>query len=40
MRENVFDALGLMGQGMLGIFIVMCAISLIVYAITKFPKKK
>ena len=28
----------LMGQGMLGIFIVMAAISLIVFALTKFSK--
>lgn len=31
-------AFKLMGQGMLGIFIVMAAISLIVYCFTKFSK--
>jgi len=30
----------LMGQGMLGIFVVMAVIAVIVYATTKFPKKK
>ncbi len=30
----------LLWQGMLGIFVVMAAISLIVYVITKFPRKK
>ena len=39
MNINMFDlviALKLMGLGMLGIFIVMSAIALIVYGITKF----
>ncbi len=36
--ENIKIAFELMGQGMLGIFIVMAAISLIVYIFTKFSK--
>lgn len=35
---NLKIALSLMGLGMLGIFIVMAAISLIVYLFTKFSK--
>ncbi len=38
MSANLQIALKLMGMGMLGIFIVMVAISLIVYLITKFSK--
>ncbi len=38
MSRNLAIALELMGMGMLGIFIVMAAISLIVYFITKFSK--
>ena len=38
MSTNLTIALKLMGMGMLGIFIVMAAISLIVYFITKFSK--
>ena len=37
---NVGPALEMMGQGMLGIFVVMAAISLIVYLITKIGTKK
>lgn len=40
MSETLVAALGLMWQGMLGIFIVMSAISLIVFGVTKFYKKK
>ncbi len=42
-RVNINDlgsAFKLMGQGMLGIFIVMAAISVIVYLLTKIPAKK
>lgn len=35
---DLMSAVKLMGQGMLGIFIVMAAISAIVYAVTKFSK--
>lgn len=35
---DFYSALRLMGQGMLGIFLVMAAIALIVYLITKFSK--
>ncbi len=38
MTPNLAIALKLMGMGMLGIFIVMAAISLIVYGITKLSK--
>ncbi len=38
MSTNLAIALKLMGMGMLGIFIVMAAISLIVYLFTKFSK--
>ncbi len=34
------SSLKLMGQGMLGIFIVMAAISLIVFLLTKISNKK
>lgn len=34
------SAFKLMGQGMLGIFVVMAAIALIVYLLTKIPAKK
>ena len=33
------SAFQLMGQGMLGIFVVMAAIALIVFGITKYSKK-
>lgn len=36
---DLISALKLMGQGMLGIFVVMAAISLIVYIFTKLSKK-
>lgn len=36
--EHLSIALKLMGMGMLGIFIVMAAISLVVYLTTKFSK--
>lgn len=42
-KVNVADlgsAFKLMGQGMLGIFVVMAAIALIVYMLTKIPTKK
>ena len=38
MNETLIMALKLMGQGMLGIFVVMAVIALIVYLITKFSK--
>lgn len=38
--NDLMASLKLMGQGMLGIFIVMAAISLIVYLITKISSKK
>ena len=38
--EDLGNAFKLMGQGMLGIFVVMAVISLIVYALTKIPSKK
>lgn len=38
--KDLFSSFKLMGQGMLGIFIVMAAISLIVFALTKIPTKK
>ena len=41
-KVNMADlgsAFKLMGQGMLGIFVVMAAISLIVYLLTKIPSK-
>lgn len=41
-KVNITDlgsAFKLMGQGMLGIFVVMAAISLIVYLLTKIPSK-
>lgn len=42
-KVNITDlgsAFKLMGQGMLGIFVVMAAISLIVYLLTKIPSNK
>ncbi len=42
-RVNIADlgnSFKLMGQGMLGIFIVMAAISIIVYLLTKLPADK
>ena len=38
--DDLMSSLLLMGQGMLAIFIVMAAIALIVFFITKFGKKK
>ena len=38
-NADLMSAIKLMGQGMLGIFIVMAAIALIVYLFTKFSKK-
>lgn len=38
MNTDLSIALKLMQQGMLGIFIVMAAISVIVYLVTKFSK--
>lgn len=35
MYANVMEALGIMGKGMLGIFVVMVLIALIVYAMTR-----
>ena len=37
---DLSSSVKLMGQGMLGIFIVMAAISLIVYLLTRFSQKK
>ncbi len=37
---DLASSIKLMGQGMLGIFIVMAAIALIVYLLTKIPSKK
>lgn len=37
---DLMSSLQLMWQGMLGIFIVMAAIALIVWLVTKFAKKK
>jgi len=36
---DLYSATKLMGQGMLGIFIVMALISLVVYLLTKFSNK-
>ncbi len=38
--EDLGNSFKLMGQGMLGIFVVMAAIALIVYLLTKIPAKK
>ncbi|MBQ4313422.1 MAG: sodium pump decarboxylase gamma subunit [Clostridia bacterium] len=38
--DNLMLAVKLMGQGMLGIFIVMAVISIIVFLLTKFSKEK
>lgn len=38
--NDLSSSVELLGKGMLGIFVVMAAISLIVYLITKLPKKK
>lgn len=38
--DNLKAALQVMWQGMAGIFVVMAAISIIVYIFTKFIKKK
>ena len=42
-KVNIIDlgsSFKLMGQGMLGIFVVMAVIALIVYLLTKIPSKK
>ena len=39
MSKDLISAFSVMGKGMLAIFIVMAAISLIVYLMTKFSKK-
>lgn len=38
--ENVVEALGIMGKGMAGIFVVIGLIALIVYAMTKLGSRK
>lgn len=38
--HDLSASIELLGKGMLGIFVVMAAISLVVYLITKLPKKK
>jgi|GEM_PF-2417252 len=38
--NDLGSALTLMGQGMVGIFVVMAIISLVVFLITKIPSKK
>ena len=38
--ENITHALEMMGQGMLGIFVVIIVIALLVYALTKVTSKK
>ena len=40
MNENIIHALGMMGQGMLGIFVVIIVIALLVYGLTKVTSKK
>lgn len=40
MSENVSQALTLMGQGMLGIFVVIIVIALVVYLLTHMQRKK
>ncbi len=37
--ENVVDALGILGKGMIGIFVVMILIMLIVFAMAKAGKR-
>ena len=38
--ENITHALEMMGQGMLGIFVVIIIIALLVYGLTKITSKK
>ena len=38
--ETVMEALGIMGKGMLGIFVVIIIIALLVYGLTKITSKK
>ena len=40
MNENLLKAFEMMGQGLLGIFVVLGLIALIVVAMQKFNKKK
>lgn len=40
MSEAVSQALQLMGQGMLGIFVVIIVIALVVYLLTHMQRKK
>ena len=37
---NFMEALGIMGKGMLGIFVVISVIALLVYGLTKVTSKK
>lgn len=36
---NVMEALGMMGKGMLGIFVVMALIALVVYGLTRLSNR-
>ena len=38
--QIIMEALGIMGKGMLGIFVVIGVIALIVYALTKLSSSK
>ena len=38
--QNIMEALGIMGKGMMGIFVVIGVIALIVYALTKLSSSK
>lgn len=38
--QNIMEALGIMGKGMLGIFVVIGVIALIVYVLTKLSSSK
>ncbi|MDO4732352.1 MAG: hypothetical protein Q4B50_02380 [Bacillota bacterium] len=40
MNELFFEALAIMGKGMLGIFIVTCVIILCMVLLNKWPEKK
>ena len=40
MNENIIHALGMMGQGMLGIFVVLGMIALLVYLMQKVDNRK
>ncbi len=37
--ENVMEALGIMGKGMLGIFVVVGLIAVLVYTLTKLSSR-